>query len=125
MEHVSGHLSPQYVLILLGRTGLSAKIGGFQPAGMADFGQTGILILWAPAPWIPRACGSFEPMHNTARRAELLSPGARALGGLEEDDERRRCGTEFYSRSPLRYARAYGSAAHVTRRKDVLRFDRA
>jgi hypothetical protein len=38
-KHVSGHFWPQYVLILLGDTGLSAKIGGFQPAGMADIGQ--------------------------------------------------------------------------------------
>jgi hypothetical protein len=28
-----------YVLILLGDTGRSAKLGGFQPAGMADIGQ--------------------------------------------------------------------------------------
>jgi hypothetical protein len=39
VKHVSGHLSPQYVLILLGDTGPSARIGGFQPAGMADIGQ--------------------------------------------------------------------------------------
>jgi hypothetical protein len=39
VKHVSGHLSPQYVLILLGDTGRSAKLGGFQPAGMADIGQ--------------------------------------------------------------------------------------
>jgi hypothetical protein len=39
VKHVSGHLSPQYVLILLSDTSPSAKIGGFQPAGMADIGQ--------------------------------------------------------------------------------------
>jgi hypothetical protein len=43
VKHVSGHFLPQYVLILLGRTRPSAKIGGFQPAGMADFGQNRII----------------------------------------------------------------------------------
>jgi hypothetical protein len=56
VKHVSGHLSPQYVLILLGDTDPSAKIGGFQPAGMADIGQH-------REPWLfsvpPRACASF------------------------------------------------------------------
>jgi hypothetical protein len=56
VKHVSGHLSLQYVLILLGDTDPSAEVGGFQPAGMADIGQH-------REPWLfsvpPRASRGF------------------------------------------------------------------
>src|SRR5690242_6657966 len=84
MKHVSGHFPPQYVLILLARTGPPAKLGGFQPSGMADFGQN-------REPWLyrmsPRLAARFasrfsDPRESALIRGKVLPFRSRAISAI-------------------------------------------